>query len=127
VGDELRAQVGGNIEGEANVAASKGVQINRNVVNVDADALEDVKAEIRDIKLKYMFVERDISDLKEGQKENRALHIQVNAKVDTIIAAQNHAQTQPVTIRDVIVAIAIVIIVIAIAIFIGIYIGGLGR
>lgn len=92
-----------------------------NTVRVDVDALEDVKAQIADIKLKNMFIERDIAELKEGQKENRTTLAQVNAKVDAL----KTPQAPSVTLFQVVVSILGVVALIAVVLIIGMYLGGL--
>lgn len=125
--DSLSTETGG-IHGEGNIVGSKDVQYSRgnpqtvnNTVRVDIEALEDVKAEIRDIKLKHMFIERDIAELREGQKENRATLAQVNAKVDAL----KTPQAPPVTLFQVIIAIVSVVAIITVVLLMGMYMGGM--
>lgn len=116
---------GSAIQGSANTGGGPFAGRDRNAANisntvrVDIDALEDVKARIASIELKQIFIERDVADLKEGQKEHRAHWVAVETKIDAVM------RPPTVTLLQVVTAVIGVICFMAVILIVGIYLGGL--
>lgn len=129
MGDELRAQLGRGIEGDANAVGNKDANINHNVVNVDADSLADVREEIRSIKLEQVLIKRDISDLKDGQRDTKnainTATTEIRAVSVRVETALNNRTEKPVTLVQVVSAILAVVFLILIVLMLGMWLGGL--
>jgi hypothetical protein len=117
--------VGNDIETGGGSFVGRDRQQNSTTVNVDIDALYEIRADISKIQQDIRFIERDIDTLGRAHDVQATDLKTLHTKTDALLQTQQ--QPQGVTIRDAISIGISLLVVIAVAVLIGIYIGGLAR